>query len=224
MAYAQTVFTDSSPDGSPLTFSTSVEDGFCLLHGHNSNPRPIVAWVVSFYGTGTDGKPFTGGMNTDYLFGNDEYIVQHGYDFTTDYPCRQLRSTDDATITTTFVQFDDGSWWGSKDEAQRLAENRQDAIDYLKKLQAALDLKEALSKPPEDIPGKPWIQGSSDQWARITHGNLKTPEEMADYVNEHLAFAEQHKGWLDALRTSQKSSEKANHRSGAKSSEVEADH
>jgi hypothetical protein len=195
VAFGQTVFLDKSPAESPLTFTTSIENGWCLLHGHNSDPRAIVAWVVALQGTKNDGGPYVSGMKTDHFFRDENKIYEQGYDFASDYPCTELRNADDATITATFVQFDDGSFWGSKDDANFILQHRLDDIDYLKKLQATPILKEALSKPPDNDKNN----AKAGEWFRLTKTNM-TPQEMTEYINERFTLAAQRKGWLDRLK------------------------
>lgn len=74
---------------------------------------------------------------------------------------------------------------------------RQDAIDYLKELQSAPDLKQAVSKRPRyDAKGDLAGPGRELEWFRLSQ--MESAEEIADTIKTRLAIAERHKAWLDA--------------------------
>lgn len=172
-----------------------------MIHAHNSNSRPVVAWVVETHGTKTPAFEHVGGdgMKMDSFFWDDDRIMAQGYDFTTSVECNQFRATDDATIRATFVQFDDGSLWGDPKEGRGFAIRRQDAIDYMKEIQSAPDLKKAVSKMPVyDAKGNLAGAGRHLEWFRFSQ--LETSDEIAAEIDKRLAIGERHKAWLDATK------------------------
>ena len=219
-AFGQVVqIKDGSPSDSPLTFKGSITYGApytnsdCTIVAHNGGSRRIVAFLAQLNVMRADGHYFNEPFRHDHFFGSDEMLAMmafnSGQDFDPGINCSEFggtKTTNEAmtpqppwmTITTTMVQFDDGSVWGDPASAKEIMFQRNEAIAYLQSLKASDNLTDALAhEPPMGI------ERNSDhhlrwertlQWSYISEKT--TPQAQADELNRRLAIAQAHAAWI----------------------------
>jgi len=187
MAVVQTKFVDKSPAGSPIRLVETVNaNKECGITARNIDKRPVVAVVVDF-----DAGPVGGHMTHDHFFRSDEHVAMYGYEFQIEnFPCNTAK----VTVTTKFIQFNDGQVWSGSDAKTiaDLAFNRREEIDYLNEVIAATDIKAELAKPPQ--PGKALLARGGEQAVLL---NSSDPVATA---KDRLANAEAHASWLLDLK------------------------
>jgi hypothetical protein len=218
-AFGQTVqITDKSPSDSPVTFKGTITfndtaPANCAITAHNGGSRSIVAFVVQLDVIPADGYWMKHPSGFDHFFAPDDMLAvmsPAGKDFNPEFPCGFCHSNGERsvydpptpqspsmTITTTMVQFDDGSVWGDPAAIKEVMFQRSAAITYLQSLKASSNLTQALSAEPplnDSADSRHVLSTRELTWAILR--DKTTPQAQADELNRRLAIAQEHASWM----------------------------
>jgi len=224
-AFGQTTITvsDGSPTGSPLNFRGTVTwkpkfSADCNITGHNNTSKNILAWTASTNGKKPNGEIYITPAMHDHFWKSDAMIsmmAPAGQDFDSGFFCPTFNTGNknapdggsgpaSLTITATFVQFTDGTWWGDPAQAKELAWQRNDALTYLQQLSAmdAATLAATIAKEPAygmERGGPNHLRGEMvTTWKYLSED--PTPAAVVADIAARLKLAKTHGAWLAALQ------------------------
>lgn len=151
---AQTVtLIDDSPSDSPIKVSGVVKfdpnnskNATCKLKGHNSGPQTIVAWRqdIDVY-TPQFRVPMVYRNRHDHFFKDEDMLASESLQAGADYQPEEIacsvftayQGVNAIHVKVLWVQYIDGSTWGSADAQAYMMAQRTNAVQFLNQLKAA---------------------------------------------------------------------------------------